>query len=195
VPIVGPDQGRDAPFVADDESVFVQATAGNGALQPGAIVVTRDGARNIGLGVAAPPGVTPTFEFNDLIYAHRSGQHAVGTDFVSYAGAQGQDLHSETGFYWNATDGATAVRIGTAISQPAAVNKDGIVVGGLVEPNQTQRTAAAFVWSRTSGGVLLETLVANMPGLQLRGAQAIGDGGHIIALSEDRGFVLLTPER
>lgn len=196
VPVVGPDQGRDAPFVADDESVFVQATAGNGDLKPGAIVVTRDGARNIGLGVAAPPGVTPSFEFNDLIYAHRSGQHAVGTDFVTYAGAQGQDVHSETGFYWNAADGATAIRVGTAISQPKAVNKDGIVVGTVVEPDPTQqRVAAAFVWSRTSGGVLLETLVTNVPGLQLREAWAIGDGGHIIASSQDGGFVLLTPER
>ena len=195
VPVVGPNQGRDAPFVADDESVFVQATAGNGDLKQGAIVVTRDGARNIGLGVAAPPGVTPSFEFNDFTDVHRSGQHVVGTDFVTYAGAQGEDVHSETGFYWNASEGATAIRIGSAISQPAAVNKDGIVVGAVVEPDPNQRGAVAFVWSRTSGGVLLETLVGNMPGLRLRGAQAIGDGGHIIARSEDGGFVLLTPER
>ena len=69
---------------------------------------------------------------------------------------------------------------------PHSVNGKAIVVG---EADQR-----AFVWSKPSGGFLLDTLLArSAPQASLRRAVVIGDGGHIIAETQDLRLVLLTP--
>jgi len=71
------------------------------------------------------------------------------------------------------------------------VNKDGIVVGSVPSDGGPSR---AFVWTAAAGGAFLDSLVTNLPsGVHLTSADAIGDGGHIAAES-DQGLVLLTPQ-
>lgn len=190
VPVVEPGAGNGQPFIADDGTVFVNAIVGKGALAPGAVVVDGTGARNIGRGMAAPPGAIVSFEENRYTAANRFG-HAAGTDVARYTDAQGRETTSAIGFYWNARDGASAIRLGANTLVPFVVNKDGLVGGVMFAPGSTQ--SVAFVWSAASGALPLETRVSNMPGLRLSEVIAISDGGHIIASSVN-GPVLLTPQ-
>jgi hypothetical protein len=191
VPVVEPGAGNGQPFIADDGTVFVNAVIGNGVLAPGAVVVDAKGARNIGRGVAVPPGAMVSLEENRYTAANRFG-HVAGSDFAHYTDEQGREASSAIGFYWNARDGASAIRLGENTLVPTVVNKDGLVGGVMFAPGSTQ--SVAFVWSKTSGALPLETRVSNMPGLRLSEITDIGDGGHILAHSEEGHWVLLTPQ-
>jgi hypothetical protein len=172
----------------DDHGV-VYADASNGA------TVVRDGAAIIiGSQCLPPPGGCPGTDCIELtrFVSFNAAGHAVGHDGVQYTSTFGDPAYLPTGgFHWNAATGSSLVKVGTSDGFPLSVNKDGVVVGNTADGH-------AFVWTRSSGGVALDTLLANAPlqsGEYLQ-AVAIGDGGHIVATvccGKDQPIVLLTP--
>ena len=78
-----------------------------------------------------------------------------------------------------------AVNVGSDSAHPVAVNGAGIAVGYTPFLGTPQR---AFVWTRASGGVLLDDRVMNLPAdTRIRQAIEIGEGGHILAVTVTTG--------
>jgi probable HAF family extracellular repeat protein len=101
----------------------------------------------------------------------------------------GGSLPAERGFVW--TRGHGLVEIGRDFPEPErsnanAVNNQGQVVGAL--------DFRAYVWTRATGPVDLNTLVRDAPpDLVLNEGRAISDNGSIVAMS-NAGLVLLVPQ-
>jgi len=177
-------------FLADNGIIIGNLFTRVPPLQEGAVAVVSGRARNIGLGVSAPPpGATVISEVALVSGASRNG-YAVGENTLRYTDAQGTTGAVNTTFFWSEQDGAVPIRIeGSDLHfLPTAVNSAGVVVGYAGNSTGSLR---AYVWTKGTGGVLLETLTS----IGLRQAWAIGEGGHILAVDDDSRVVLLTPAR
>jgi hypothetical protein len=175
-------------FIADDGTVFFNALhdIAQGGFKQGAIAVVNGTPANIGRGLAVlPPGSTQTGGETASFTSYSLSGHAVGLDQFQYFDGCDTKL-AFAAFLWSAAEGTTRIEVGTLRPIPTAVNKDGVVVGHTAEDDKP------FVWTRSSGGVALETLIANPPAFRLGHAVAVSDGGHILVESE-QGIVLLAP--
>jgi hypothetical protein len=185
-------------LIADDDTVFTSVRdAEIAGLKFGAVAVSNGHATNIGLGlVTIPPDVTNVFESSTVVAISGDGQ-AIGTDDAGWTidlscGSWGG---ASVPFHWSAADGATAITVpGEQISTVRDINRNGLVVGRVA-------SGKAFAWTRATGGVLLEPLVSNLPpNTRLLDTQAIGDGGHILAIllrvdDQTSESVVLVPDR
>jgi hypothetical protein len=199
-----------AVMITDDNELFVYISADAGDVKSGAAVVANGEAVNIGQGLfSVPPGLKVEREFARFSKTSPGG-HAIGrvTLILAECPPDLPDLiEVEENFHWSRESGSTAIKVEGVIRKdlirPQDVNKDGLVVGTInpSDPNTPLETPSrAFIWTRSSGGALLETRVSNMPpNTILSGARYVGDGGHILAFlqSEDRTAreVLLIPQQ
>jgi hypothetical protein len=178
-------------FIADDGTVFLNISHAivQGDFKAGAIAFVDGVPMNIGRGVATLPvnGARPSSEVATFT-AYSAGGSAAGVDRFDYIDTScGELRQAAAAFVWSAATGTTRVDVGAQQAVPTAVNRDGVVVGYTVDDGKP------FVWTRSAGGVPLETLIAG-PGADIRlgHAVAVGDGGHILVES-DQGIVLLRP--
>jgi hypothetical protein len=213
VEIVAALDGQSAEPVAmsDDAQILVNLREPIGQeVATHAAVASGGEAVRIGEGVfALPAGARRVSEQSLLLDGSRAG-HAIGTDSVRFELDTLPDgtpcLFTSGGFqsfYWTQQDGAVAVEVAGA-ANPASVadvNAQGIVVGEIFDAAGASKP---FVWSKVSGGVMLESLVTNLPqGAHLVGPLiVIGDGGHVLSYvvsdtpdTRPRGFVILTPNQ
>ena len=181
---VSPDDGLQVPdsnlppvfttmFITDDDEIFVDLAKDTEDLKAGAAVVANGEAINIGRGLAvAPPDFILDREFAAWIRVSSNG-HAIGRDTLTAPPGCFPPFVAEF-FEWNRASGATPIRVeGRTAIQPRDVNRDGVVVGRVDEGTPDSR---AFVWTRESGGVLLDALVSNMPAGRSLGRCRCGRG-------------------
>jgi hypothetical protein len=177
-------------YIDDNGNILFNASLIDAAgLKTGAIAIVGGAALNVGRGVA-PPGPVPSAD-SAFFTGYSPRGSAVGVDQPNGLG----DRAAFTGFYWTAQQGAVAVDVGSSKTYPRGVNNVGVVVGEVTPLlDSTKFESQAFVWSRASGGFLLDALVTNLPaGGHLRRARAVADSGHIAAEMTDGRLVLLTP--
>jgi hypothetical protein len=171
-------------------------------LNKGVVRIADDGAtvENIGRGVVPiPAGAANVLERADFEIV-RSGGHVLGTDAASWGDDPNcyPSAKARVEFHWDVQTGAHAISVGgVPVTFANDVNSQGVVVGRTGDTSGVG--ARAYVWTVQTGGMLLESLVSNLPpGVELEGAYAIGDGGHILAYTLKEGlpagWVLLTPE-
>jgi hypothetical protein len=191
----GPVPATDAGLIADGDVVFTGLRQEIGGLKPGAIVVSDGHAMNIGFGlVAIPPGATESSSISRI----SSNGHAIGTNYPSSTlpNCLGSRIGPEVPFHWFAGEGASPITVdnGGPLTTLIDVNRSGVVLGHTGTPDgKFQR---AFVWTKASGSILLDSLVPDLPpNTHLINAEAIGDGGHILAyrLGDATGWVVLMP--
>jgi hypothetical protein len=194
--LVEPALGRTSSahhYIDDNGNIFANAGRTGviqaAGLKTGAIAIVGGKALNVGLGIA-PPGPVPSAD-SAFFTGYSPRGSAVGVDQPNGLG----DRAAFTGFYWTAQQGAVAVDVGSSKTYPRGVNNVGVVVGEVTPLlDSTKFESQAFVWSRASGGFLLDALVTNLPvGGHLRRARAVADSGHIAAEMTDGRLVLLTP--
>jgi hypothetical protein len=174
---------NDPLFLADNGDAYVEA-----APLPGTTLITKSGSTLL-IGRGLVPPISGSVDIASAT-AFNASSRAVGLDRISSA-----DSEFTAAFSFSRAEGTLEIKIsGTATTpQPRGVNKDGIVVGTVPSPDNENMPLHAFVWTPVGGGALLDSLVTNLPnGVHLSSADAIGDGGHIVAQS-NQGLVLLTP--
>jgi len=176
-------------FLMENGDAVIDASCG---IDAGQIVASGSTALVIKPGfVHPPPEATESFEQATIYNVSRSNL-AVGLDQVFWS-RPGMAGMLASGFVWSTDAGALQVGVGADSAFPRALNSAGVVVGFTPFLGVPQR---AFVWTRESGGVLLETRVTNLPAeTHIRDALDIGEGGHILATTGDDGFVILTPQQ
>jgi uncharacterized membrane protein len=175
-------------FLADNGDVYVELRKPEGLLDQGTALVRSGSTQPIGLGLLPPPA--PGSQETAIATAFDASSRAVGlaTVFSFLAGVE----TASAAFSFSPADATRAIKVATTTPQPRGVNKDGIVVGSV--PSDGEQSARAFVWTVAAGGAFLDALVSNLPsGVHLTSAVGIGNGGHIVAES-NQGLVLLTPQ-
>jgi hypothetical protein len=177
--------GTSPLFLADNGDAYVEAEPFTGT------TLIRSGSTLL-VGRGFVPPISGNVEIASAT-AFNAVSRAVGLD-RSFSDPINEVVAVQAAFSFSPAEGSREIKVsGTATTpQPRGVNKDGIVVGFV--PDADQKPLHAFVWTAATGGMLLDSLVTNLPsGVHLSSAEAIGDGGHIVAQS-NQGLVLLTPQ-
>jgi hypothetical protein len=175
-------------FLADNGDVYVELRELEGQLDQGTALVRSGSTQLFGRGLLPPPASGS--QETATATAFDASSRAVGLDTV-FSLLAGMKTASAA-FSFSPADGTRAIKVATTTPEPRGVNKDGIVVGSVLSDDG--KTTRAFVWTPAAGGAFLDALVSNLPsGVHLTSAVGVGNGGHIVAES-NQGLVLLTPQ-